>query len=96
MQSRFADADIRTETIGAVAGLDPMTHSEARDLAVRLTGNADTGVVSFGTEAGLYQRAGISTIVCGPGSIEQAHKPDEFVALDQLQACLAMLARLAG
>ncbi len=96
MQSRFADADIRTETIGAVAGLDPMTHSEARDLAVRLTGNADTGVVSFGTEAGLYQRAGISTIVCGPGSIEQAHKPDEFVALDQLQACLAMLARLPG
>jgi acetylornithine deacetylase len=91
MQAVCADADIRTETIGAVAGLQPMARSEARDLAIRLTGNSDTGVVSFGTEGGLYQQAGIEAVVCGPGSIEQAHKPDEYVSLDQLAACLDML-----
>jgi len=95
MQARFAGADIRTETVGAIAGLEPATISEARDLAVRLTGNSDIGSVSFGTEGGLYQNAGISTVVCGPGSIEQAHKPDEFIAVDQLGACLKMLERLA-
>ena len=94
MQARFDGADIRTETVGEVAGLQPMTHSEARDLAVCLAGNADTGVVSFGTEGGLYQKAGVSTVVCGPGSIDQAHRPDEYVAMEQLEACLEMLRRL--
>ena len=48
-------------------------------------------VVPFGTEAGLYASLGMSTVICGPGSIEQAHKPDEYLALDQLQMCLDML-----
>ena len=52
-------------------------------------------MVSFGTEAGLYQALGISTVVCGPGSIEQAHKADEFIAEEQMGQCLAMLERLA-
>jgi acetylornithine deacetylase len=43
--------------------------------------------VSYGTEAGHFQRAGIPSVICGPGSIEQAHKADEFVALAQLEAC---------
>ena len=59
-----------------------------------LTGANTTDVVSFGTEAGFFQRAGVSTVVCGPGSIAQAHKPDEFIALDQLQSCLELIERL--
>jgi acetylornithine deacetylase len=51
-------------------------------------------VVPFGTEAGLFQAAGISSIICGPGSIAQAHKADEFIAVGQLAACLEMLDKL--
>jgi acetylornithine deacetylase len=53
-----------------------------------------TGKVAFGTEAGLFEAAGIPTIVCGPGSIDQAHKPNEFIAIDQVAQCEAMLKRL--
>jgi acetylornithine deacetylase len=53
-----------------------------------------TGKVAFGTEAGRFDAAGIPAVVCGPGAIAQAHKPDEFVALDQLAACERMLERL--
>ena len=57
-----------------------------------LTGNEDPAeCVAFSTEAGLFQEMGIDTVICGPGSIEQAHKPDEFVELDQLSACLEMI-----
>jgi len=56
-----------------------------------LTGANGTDVVAFGTEAGIFQEAGISAVVCGPGSIAQAHKPDEFIARDQMEACLEML-----
>jgi len=56
--------------------------------------NAGTGKVAFGTEAGLFHAAGIPTIVCGPGDIEQAHKPDEFVALEQIALCETFLRRL--
>ncbi|MCB2144586.1 MAG: M20/M25/M40 family metallo-hydrolase, partial [Rhodobacteraceae bacterium] len=55
---------------------------------------ADT--VPFGTEAGIFQSLGMSAVVCGPGSIEQAHKPDEFVAIDQLRQCLSMLDGLSA
>ncbi len=89
-------ADIVTEMVGEVDGLIPMDESEARDLMVSLTGNDDVGTVPFGTEAGIYQALGISAVVCGPGSIAQAHKPDEYLSLDQLNRCLEMLGRLAG
>jgi acetylornithine deacetylase len=86
------DAAVITETIGEVAGLEPMTKSEAVALVRTLTGNQDPAeCVAFSTEAGLFQEMGIDTVICGPGSIEQAHKPDEFVELDQLSACLEML-----
>jgi acetylornithine deacetylase len=86
------DAAIITETIGEVAGLEPMTKSEAVALVRALTGNEDPAeCVAFSTEAGMFQEMGIDTVVCGPGSIEQAHKPDEFVELDQLSACLEMI-----
>ncbi|MEM7405744.1 MAG: acetylornithine deacetylase [Pseudomonadota bacterium] len=94
MRAVYADADIQTETFAAVVGLDPEPDSKAIELVGALTGSNTTDVVSFGTEAGLFQAAGISTVVCGPGSIEQAHRPDEFVDISQLEACLAMLERL--
>ena len=91
MRAVHPDAKITTETKGEVAGLEPMKDNEARDLVARLTGQNGADVVAFGTEAGLWQAMGMSAIVCGPGSIEQAHKADEFVEASQLQACLDML-----
>ena len=68
--------------------------SAAETLALKLTRSNHTVAVSFATEAGHFQAAGLPTIVCGPGSIDQAHKPDEYVEEAQLSACLAFLDRL--
>jgi acetylornithine deacetylase len=90
---RYAEERLLPE-MGEVEGLIPMEENEARRLVAELTGANGAEVVAFGTEAGLFQSLGMSAVVCGPGSIEQAHKPDEFVSLDQLSACLGMLDRL--
>lgn len=89
------EATIETEVIGEVAGLEPMDMNAARDLVARLTGANGTDLVSFGTEAGLFQQLGMSAVICGPGSIAQAHKPDEFIEVDQMSQCLDMLHKLA-
>ncbi|ADZ71071.1 acetylornithine deacetylase [Polymorphum gilvum] len=94
MRAVAADAGIETTVIGEVEALDARSDNPARDLVASLTGANSFDVVPFGTEAGLYQGLGLSVVVCGPGSIEQAHKPDEYLAVDQLEACLAMLSRL--
>lgn len=94
MRSVHPGAAIETEVIGEVAGLEPVDDNEARRIVQELTGGNSADLVSFGTEAGLFQSLGMSVVVCGPGSIEQAHKANEFVALDQLSACLDMLERL--
>jgi acetylornithine deacetylase len=65
-------------------------------LAQRLSGERRVTQVAFGTEAGLFKNAGISTVVCGPGSINQAHQPDEYVSLEQLARCEAFLLGLAA
>ncbi|MCG6901824.1 MAG: acetylornithine deacetylase [Rhodobacter sp.] len=91
MQAVDPEAAITTHTHGEVAGLEPMEINAARDLVAELTGANGVDVVPFGTEAGLFQSLGIDAVVCGPGSIEQAHKADEYLSLDQLQACLDML-----
>ncbi|MDJ0626857.1 MAG: acetylornithine deacetylase [Rhodobacter sp.] len=96
MQAVHPEASIETETIGEVEGLEPMDDNAARELVADLTGANVAHVVPFGTEAGLFQAMGVDAVVCGPGSIEQAHKPDEFIAIDQLQACLKMLDGLSG
>jgi acetylornithine deacetylase len=96
MRRVCAHADIVTHTVGEIAGLAVVEQSEARDIVFALTGQDEADVVAFGTEAGLFQALGMSVVVCGPGSIEQAHKPDEYVALDQLTACLNMLEGLGG
>lgn len=95
MRAVYPKADIKTDIIGEVAGLTPMPQNAARDLIAGLIGANGADVVPFGTEAGLFQEMGMDVIVCGPGSIAQAHKPDEFIAIDQLGACLDMLERLA-
>jgi acetylornithine deacetylase len=95
MRAVAAEADIVTETIGEIAGLIPMPENAARQLTMALTGANHADTVPFGTEAGLFQQMGMDVVVCGPGSIAQAHKPDEFVSLDQLEKCLTMLTGLA-
>ncbi len=84
-------ADITVETIGEVVGLEPMEDNMAKALVAQLTGGNSADVVPFGTEAGLFQELGMSVVVCGPGSIAQAHKPDEYVSRQQLTECLTML-----
>ncbi|MFI0847736.1 acetylornithine deacetylase [Mesorhizobium sp. IMUNJ 23232] len=86
-----APLEVRTERLNFMPGLAPEPAGEAECLARLLVGADRTATVSYGTEAGFFQREGWSTIICGPGSIEQAHKPDEFIELDQLAACLRML-----
>lgn len=96
MRAVSPEAGIETSTIGDVEGLEPVTDNEAREICARLTGDNSAGTVAFGTEAGLFQSLGCSAVVCGPGSIEQAHKPDEFVSREQMAACIDMLERLDG
>lgn len=85
---------IQTVAVGEVDGLEHVRSSQAVALASELVGRSDTSVVPFGTEAGLYQQAGVPAVVCGPGSIAVAHQPDEFVSLEQLETCLDMMERL--
>ena len=88
------DADFSTRVIAAYPGLKRDSDSPALHLAQALTGGNDVHAVSYGTEAGLFQRAGIPAVICGPGSIVQAHRADEFIALDQLDACAAFVRRV--
>ena len=82
------EATIETERMSTVLPLTPLADNAAEALVRRLSGsNAAAGVVSFGTEGGLFQAAGLSAVVFGPGSIDQAHKPNEFITLDQVAAC---------
>ena len=91
MKKVFNKSSIKKEIIGEVTGFDRVIKSEACELVSSLTGDNSRDVVSFGTEAGLFQEIGISTVVCGPGSIEQAHKVDEFIELNELKKCLKFL-----
>ncbi len=94
MRQIHPDAGITLETIGEVAGLEPMAENEARQIMLELTGANGADLVAFGTEAGIFQALGMNVVVCGPGSIAQAHKADEYLALDQLEQCLTVLQRL--
>ncbi|PYC17713.1 acetylornithine deacetylase [Pseudomonas mosselii] len=87
-------SDIRLRPLSAYPGLATPADSEAARLVALISGSSDFGTVAFGTEGGLFDQAGIPTVVCGPGSMEQGHKPDEFVSVEQLQGCDAMLRRL--
>jgi len=91
MKRVFPNSSIKKKIIGEVIGFDRDKKSDACELVSSLTGDNSRQVVSFGTEAGLFQEIGISTVVCGPGSIEQAHKIDEYIVLDEIKKCLNLL-----
>jgi len=78
-----------------VPGLAPDPGSPAETLALKLAGRNRPVTVPYGSEAGHFQRAGLPTIVCGPGSIDQAHQPDEFITLAELDAGAAFMRKLA-
>jgi acetylornithine deacetylase len=78
----------------SVNGLKPEIDGQAERLVRRLTGDNATAVVSYGTEAGLFQKAGWSTVVCGPGDIAQAHQADEFLEISELEKGAAFMRRL--
>ena len=91
MKKTSSKSSIKKEIIGEIIGFNRVQNSEACELVSSLTRDNSREVVSFGTEAGLFQEIGISTVVCGPGSIEQAHKVDEYIMLDELKKCLDLL-----
>ena len=91
MKKKYPNAAIKKKIIGEIIGFDRVTNSKACEFVSSITGDNEREVVSFGTEAGLFQEIGISTVVCGPGSIEQAHKIDEFIELSEIKECLSFL-----
>jgi acetylornithine deacetylase len=95
MRAVKSDTGIRLQPLSAYPGLATSPDSEAARLLALLSGSTEFGTVAFGTEGGLFEQAGIPTVVCGPGSMDQGHKPDEFVTVEQLRDCDAMLIRLA-
>lgn len=95
MREIYDDVGIEVEVISDMPGLATGDDEEVTKLVMALTGANTTGKVSFGTEAGAFSALGdIPTVVCGPGNIEQAHKPDEFIELDQLGRCEVFLDKL--
>ena len=91
MKKKYPSASIRKKIIGEIIGFDRIQDSKACEFVSSITGDNKREVVSFGTEAGLFQEIGISTVVCGPGSIEQAHTIDEFIELNEIKKCLHFL-----
>lgn len=94
MRTTAPSSSIETVMTSDVPGLAPDPGSEAERLAMRLSGRNHTIAVAYATEAGHFQRAGLPTVVCGPGSIDQAHQPDEYITLEQLGAGEAFMRRL--
>lgn len=95
MQAVAPEAGFRFETICEIPSFLGSASDGVTRLAQRLSGERRTTEVAFGTEAGIFKRAGIPTVVCGPGSITQAHQPDEYVTLEQLARCEAFMRGLA-
>jgi len=88
------ETNIQFEPLSEYPGLSTSSDSEAASLLKYLVNSDKFSTVAFGTEGGLFNQVGINTVICGPGSIDQAHKPDEYISLEQLAACDAMMLRL--
>jgi acetylornithine deacetylase len=95
MRATAPEADVITLTEVEVPGLAPEPGSEAETLALRLTKSNYTQAVAFATEGGRFQAGGVATVVCGPGSIDQAHQPDEYIEDAQVEAGMAFMRELA-
>ncbi|MFC5386761.1 acetylornithine deacetylase [Aquamicrobium segne] len=94
-KEKAPEAAIEIEVFNSYPGLDTPRHSQAVTFVKSLTGANDTIKVAFGTEGGLFSRdVGTPTVVCGPGSMAQGHKPDEFISIEQMARCDAMLDNL--
>jgi acetylornithine deacetylase len=96
MKAVAPEAGFRFETICEIPSFLGSAGDGITRLAQRLSGEQRTTLVAFGTEAGIFKNAGIPTVVCGPGSISQAHQPDEYVSLEQLARCEAFMRGLAA
>lgn len=94
MRAKAAGCRIEIEQMTDAPSLAPRSVNAAADLAKSLTGQNSTGVVAYAAEAGQFQLGGFSTVICGPGSIDQAHQPNEFISLDQLAQGTAFLEKL--
>ncbi|TGY89293.1 acetylornithine deacetylase [Marinicauda algicola] len=94
MRESAPEARVSVTQRSDVPPLKPEADGEAEHLARQLTGDNATRTVSYGTEAGQFQEAGLSVVVCGPGSIEQAHQGDEFIEESQIEACMSFLGKL--
>jgi len=88
-------ADVTTRALASIPGLVAQPGSPAEELARQLTGANQSTVVAYGTEAGLFQGAGIPAVICGPGSMEQGHQPNEFITIEQIEAGTTFQRRLA-
>lgn len=100
LEPRMKDIDVKTgfefKPAATVPAFDMSKDDEAVHFVLSLSGANTTEKVSFATEAGIFQQGGIPTVVCGPGSITEAHKPNEFVAMEQITKCENFVARLMG
>ncbi len=94
MRTVAPESDVRFELITRYPALQIDDDAPVVSLAMAASGTADTGVISFGSEGGLFAAAGIPAVVCGPGSMDQGHKPDEYVTRSELRRCLAFLLRI--
>jgi len=94
MRERFEASDIVFREMSGFPGLTTPDDAEVSQMCRHLAASNETAKVSFGTEAGLFSAGGIPTVVCGPGSVEQAHKPNEFVSLEQVAKCDGFMERL--
>jgi acetylornithine deacetylase len=94
MRTRFDGAFVRTSQISRAPALLRQPNSPAEELVLALTGQNETLTAAYTTEAGLFQQAEIPSVVCGPGSIDQAHRPDEFIELAQMEEGTAFVEKL--
>ena len=95
LKNQSPQADVVTERVSHIPAFSVAADTDVVKLVSQLTGLAGTSKVPYGAEAGQYAQRGISTVICGPGSIEQAHQPNEFLELSQLHACDAFMRQLA-
>ena len=96
IQQIHPDAKITVDVRGDIPGCRPNLATEAEALCRALTGDNAEHVVSYGTEGGIFQDGGYSACICGPGNIEQAHQPDEFIEISQLNAGEAFMDKLVA
>jgi acetylornithine deacetylase len=94
IRARAPEGGVRITRRSNTPGLAVARDSAAEALARSLTGDNETRAVAYAAEAGLFQRAGIPAIICGPGSIEQAHQPDEWIEIAQIEEGAAFMRRL--